>query len=196
MRLSVLIQLILFSTAWAQHAVYPSAGNIFDGRLHRIDIFLHPDSLKSLIHEQNRWTNQVYACTFVFDELDTFLSAGVRLRGNTSRNAERPSFKILFDYGYNKDFRGLEELNVLGVHNDPSLVRTLLSYQLFSHAIPWSLRTAHVEFYINGTYRGLHTLVEDADRTFLKSRFGSASGAFFKCTWPADLKWKGSDPQV
>jgi len=55
-------------------------------------------------------------------------------------------------------------------------------------------RANHVDFYINGDYFGLYINVEDIDENLLKSRFGNSNGNLYKCLWPADLSYLGSNP--
>ena len=62
------------------------------------------------IHFENAYIN---------DQID---SVGFRLRGNTSRNAEKKSFKVDFDhYISGREFYDVEKLNLNGEHNDPSI---------------------------------------------------------------------------
>ena len=60
------------------------------------------------IHFTNHWIDH---------SLD---SVGFRLRGNTSRQADKKSFKLDFNHFIRgRDFYGLENLNLNGDHNDP-----------------------------------------------------------------------------
>ena len=55
-------------------------------------------------------------------------------------------------------------------------------------------RSNHVNFYINGNYRGVYVNVEHIDEEFVKKRYGNNGGNLYKCLWPADLDYRGSDP--
>lgn len=57
-------------------------------------------------------------------------------------------------------------------------------------------RANHVKLFINGNYFGLYINVEHIDEEFVKSRFGNNDGNLYKCTYPSDLNFKGSDPDV
>ena len=59
-------------------------------------------------------------------------SVGFRLRGNTSRTSEKKSFKIDFNHFMSgRDFYGVEKLNLNGEHNDPSIVRSKICWDLY-----------------------------------------------------------------
>ncbi len=76
----------------------------------------------------------------------------------------------------------------------------------FAGAFVPSIRAVHTRVYVNGTYWGLYTAVEQVDKTFAQSRFGDdEDGNLFKgaasddLTGPnsdfgSDLTWLGTDP--
>lgn len=127
----------------------------------------------------------------------TITNVGIRIRGNTSRDAEKKSFKISFnEYVKGKNFYGVEKLNVNGEHNDPSIIRSKLCWDLFQKSGLKSSRAAHAAVYINGNYMGLYISVEHIDEEFVKKNFTDATGNLWKCLYPADLTYKGSDPNL
>lgn len=179
----------------AQSAVYPSQGTLYDGNLHTIHILLHPDSLKALYADENRWNNHTFPVTFIYDQTDTLRNVGIRLKGNTSRNAKKKSFRIDTDEFINQSYQGLKTFNLNGTHNDPSLTRQYLaSYFLASAGIP-AVRANFVKLYINNVYYGLYIQVEHVNKKFVESRYGDKDGNLYKCSWPADLKWLGANQQ-
>ena len=133
---------------------------------------------------------------FTTDTLqDTLQDIGFRLRGNTSRSSEKKSFKVSFNtYESGRKYYGLEKMNLNGEHNDPSIIRSKIGWDLMrSIGIP-APRSNHVEVYINGNYYGLYIQVEHIDEEFAESRFENKDGNLFKCLWPADLDYRGSNP--
>ena len=82
---------------------------------------------------------------------DTIQNVGFRVRGNTSRNAKKKGFKVSFnEYTTGQKFKGIEKMNLVGQHNDPSLLRYWTSlYFLTRHGII-SSRTSFVKLFING----------------------------------------------
>jgi hypothetical protein len=127
---------------------------------------------------------------------DTVDTVGFRLRGNTSRSSQKKSFKVSFNtFTPGGKFYGVEKLNLNGEHNDPSVMRSKVMWDILRK---WDIpapRANHVRVYINGSYYGLYINVEHIDEEFAMSRFGNKDGNLFKCLWPADLDYRGSDPE-
>ncbi|GAB1443127.1 hypothetical protein MASR2M39_19660 [Ignavibacteriales bacterium] len=167
-----------------------------DSEVGRIDITIDPDDLAwiyanvtsdvefpATMRFQNKW----------FDE--TLDSIGFRLRGNTSRQAQKKSFKIAINsFFQGRNFHGLEKLNLNGEHNDPSIVRSKLSFEKFGQIGLKGSRSCHMEVYINGRYYGLYISVEHIDEEFLERNYADDSGNLWKCLWPADLQYLGENP--
>jgi spore coat protein CotH len=177
----------------AQSAIWPSAGTLFDGKLHRIDILMPPDSWTKL--NKNVWDNLFFKASFVYDSKDTLKNIGIRVKGNTSREAERKGYRIDFGEFVPQTYQGLKNINLNGSHNDPSMMREMLSNAVMNTANNVAGRTNPVMLYVNGIYQGLRIHSEYIDKIFLQSRFGESSGNLFKCTWPADLVWMGNNEQ-
>jgi hypothetical protein len=130
--------------------------------------------------------------------MDTVLNnVGFRLRGNTSRSSQKKSFKITFDaWDPGREFCDLSCLNLNGEHNDPSIIRSKLCFDLMQDAGMRVSRAHHAKVYINGNYFGLYILVENIDKEFLRKNFSDPSGNLWKCLWPADLNYLGSNPDL
>jgi spore coat protein CotH len=182
--------------AWAQDAIFPNNGTLYDKKLHKIELLMHPDSLEALYDIDNRWTNHSYPATFIYDDKDTLYQVGVRIKGNTSRYSKRLSLKIDIDEYKKQTYQGLKTFNINGNHNDPSLCREFMSAYLMNEAGVVSLRANWVKLYINGVYRGLFDHAEQINKKFLESRFGNDTGNLYKCSYPADLKWLGGNQQT
>jgi hypothetical protein len=137
------------------------------------------------IHFQNNWINE------------TVDSVGFRLRGNTSRNAKKKSFKISFNtFISGREFYGVDKLNLNGEHNDPSIIRSKLSFDQYKNIGHRASRSNHIEVYINNKYYGLYINVEHIDDEFLSKNFEDDSGNLWKCLYPADLRYLGSNPNI
>jgi hypothetical protein len=179
----------------------PEKGEIFrDDVIPRIDINLPADSLAAILDPNNKDSNYHYHARFIFDNgtiRDTMENIGFRLRGNTSRSSQKKSFKVSFNtFDPGRKYYGLEKMNLNGEHNDPTIARSKLCWELYRQAgIPAS-RANHIELYINGSYFGLYIHVEHIDELFVKRRFNNNNGNLYKCLWPADLAYKGSNPNL
>ncbi len=192
---------VLFLTplcAFSQPNILPEDEVFVDDVVPRIDITVNPDTLVWLY--ENVESNQEFHATFVFNNgsiTDTIENIGFRLRGNTSRYSAKKSFKVSFNkFEAGRKWNGLEKLNLNGEHNDPSVIRAKLCWDMVSDFGLAGSRSNHVELYINGNYHGLYINVEHIDEEFVKSRFGNNDGNLYKCLWPADLDYLGSDPDL
>jgi len=178
---------------------FPENGPVFvDTVVPHVDIFINPDTLEWIY--DNVDSNIEFHAIFIFDNgdiRDTIEDIGFRLRGNTSRYAAKKSFKVSFNkFVQGRKYYGLEKMNLNGEHNDPSIIRSKIGWDLlrkFEIAAP---RSNHIELYINDNYYGLYINVEHIDEEFVESRFGNKYGNLYKCLWPADLDYLGSDPDL
>ncbi len=192
---SFVIAFVLFGNAQNHH---PDAGKVFmEEQVSRIDIYLHPDSLAWILAPGNEWSDHEFPASFYFlggSARDTIHQVGFRLRGNTSRFSGKKSFKVSFNSFYDGRFEGLEKLNLNGEHNDPTVLRSRLFWTMARNwGIPAS-RINHTRLYINGAYHGLYVNVEHIDEEFVEIRYGNKNGNLYKCLWPADLDYIGSNP--
>ena len=179
----------------------PDKGEIFrDDVVPRIDIYLSPDSLDWILNPNNLQSNYHFQSTFVFDNgtiKDTIENTGFRLRGNTSRSADKKSFKISFNtYEPGRKFYGLEKMNINGEHNDPTIIRSKTCWDIARQVDLVGSRANHVILYINDEYFGLYTNVEHIDEEFVELRYGSKEGNLYKCLYPADLDYLGTNPDL
>jgi spore coat protein H len=195
--LFTILLLLLMGKTFSQ-ANFPADGPIYrDDMVPRVDISIPPDTLDWIY--ENTESFHEFRADFVFttDTLsDTIRDIGFRLRGNTSRVSEKKSFKVSFNtFQSGRNYFGVEKLNLNGEHNDPSVIRAKIAMDLFrDFGIP-APRANHVAVYINGDYYGLYINVEHIDEEFAFSRFDNKNGNLFKCLWPADLNYKGTDPE-
>lgn len=193
--LSTLV-LFLCSNAWSQ-ASFPEEGPVFrDDMVPRVDINIDPETLDWIY--ENVDNNEEFRADFTFTTdtlIETITNIGFRLRGNTSRVSQKKSFKISFNtFESGREFYGLEKINLNGEHNDPSVIRSKICWDLVRNfGIPGA-RANHVEVYINGNYYGLYIQVEHIDEEFVASRFENSDGNLFKCLWPSDLDDRGDSP--
>ena len=166
----------------------------------RIDILIDEVSLDFIFSQENWESNQLHPATFIFDNgtvNDTLENVGFRLRGNTSRSARKKSFKIdINGLVPGRRYSGVQKINLNGQHNDPTSSRSKICADLADRMQIPSLRSNHVELYINGAYYGLYTNVEHIDQNYAKKRFGNKNGNLYKCLYPADLDYKGDNPNV
>lgn len=178
---------------YGQQAIWPLHGSIFDNKIHRIDIFLSNDSWLKM--NKDVWDNVYFSSLFVYDQKDSLKNIGMRVKGNTSREAKKKGYRLDLAEFQSQTYQGLKNMNLNGNHNDPSMLREYLSARFLARAGIVAARCNPVMLYVNGTYQGLRNHSEYIDKIFLNSRFGESSGNLYKCSWPADLGWLGSSQQ-
>ena len=168
-----------------------------DSEIAVIHITLDPEDFQWIY--ENVQSDSLHPATVHFQNvhIDEMIdSVGFRLRGNTSRNSAKKSFKLDINHFIDgRDFYGLEKLNLNGEHNDPSIVRSKICWDLFQDIGMVSSRAAHAKVFINGDYYGLYISVEHVDDSFLSRNYADDSGNLWKCLWPADLTYRGDDPE-
>ncbi len=193
-----LLLLFLFSIS---HIGFTQSSNdwVFDDSvLPEVHVIIEPDSLAEILEFDNRYSNYEYPATFIFvkgEKRDTLEHIGFRLRGNTSRDSQKRSFKVSFNtFVQGREYHGLDKLNLNGEHNDPSIIRSKLSWDIFKRFDVPAPRANHVELYINEEYFGLYINVEHIDDEFVQDRFEGEEGNLYKNLWPADLSYISEDP--
>ena len=168
-----------------------------DSELAVIHITVDPEDLEWMY--DNVESDSIHPATIQFQNAyldETIDSIGFRLRGNTSRNAAKKSFKIDFNHFISgRDFYDVEKLNLNGEHNDPSIIRSKLCWDFYQNIGMASSRASHAVLYINEEYFGLYISIEHIDDRFLSKNFENDNGNLWKCIWPADLTYRGNDAE-
>lgn len=176
-----------------------SQSTLFDeSRVSSVYIEIPVDSLKVIMTDV--LSDHYFIARFIYDYgtgRDTIQNVGFRLRGNTSRYSQKKSFKISFnEYVSGRRYQGVKKINLNGEHNDPTLIREKLFYDTWKKAGMVERRTSFVRVYINHAYYGLYTNLEEMDKDWLQKVYGEKSGNLYKCTWPADLVYQGTNQQT
>jgi len=196
----ILLSIIFFlglTRALSGQIIHPDPGFVYDdSSLPRIDITIPQGDLDALYSDP--WSNVEYKAQFSFDRggtKESFADIGLRARGNTSRNKDKKSFRVSFNtFKDGGEFFGLEKMNLNAEVNDPSMLRSKLSWTVFRKLGIASVRSNHVLLYINSRFHGVYINTEHIDECFLNSRFDTNDGNLYKCTYPADLAYLGENP--
>lgn len=169
-----------------------------DTHVARIDITINPDFLAYMY--ANPLSDSMHLATLKFQNNhinETVQSIGFRLRGNTSRWSQKKSFKVSFnDFVPGREFYSVDKLNLNGEHNDPSIIRSKLSFDIIRKTGIKASRASHAAVYINNKYYGLYVSVEHVDDEFLSKNFPDDTGNLWKCLYGADLRYLGSNQQL
>ncbi|MFM7769652.1 MAG: CotH kinase family protein, partial [Bacteroidota bacterium] len=162
-----------------------------------IHVTIDNDTLAALQDPTNWGDSHEFPCNLVYTTSTGFSGyseIGIRLRGNTSLAAQKKSFKLKFDAFTDQEFYGLKEVNLIANHNDPSLIRAKLCWDLFREAGIPGARVSFVRLYINELYVGVYANVEQIDETFADTYFDDGTENLWKCLWGSDLVFQSADP--
>lgn len=129
---------------------------------------------------------------FINESID---SIGISIRGNTSRESFKKSFEIDFNkFIKGRKFYSLEEINLNGEHNDPSIARSKICWDFFNSIGMISTRASYAALYFNGNYYGLYISTEKIDENFIKKNYENNNGNLWKCLYGANLNYINNDP--
>ena len=109
----------------AQNKYFEESARLFESaEVTEIRVSIAENDLAFILNPQNAQSDKLFPARVIFkNELipgDTLEQVGFRLRGNTSRQAQKKSFKLDFNaFKKGRDYLRLEKLNVNGEHNDP-----------------------------------------------------------------------------
>lgn len=182
-----------------QAFVHPANNEAFiQNEVAEVHITIAPNDLNTLLGD-SLYSDYHFPATFQYISSvhsEIISPVGFRVRGNTSRDANKKSFKISFnEYVVGEKFKGIEKMNLVGQHNDVSLMRYWLSLKTLYDNGLISSRVSFVKLSINGEYKGLYLNVEHMDDEFLQKRFvNDDAGNLYKCYWGADMDYWGSNP--
>ena len=122
-----------------------------DSTVGRVDITV--DSTALIWMYNNVESDSLHMAEIHFDNNninETVENVGFRLRGNTSRNSQKKSFKLDFNhFVQGRNFYDVEKINLNGEHNDVSILRSKLCWDLFHQIGIVSSRACHMEVYLS-----------------------------------------------
>lgn len=185
--------------ALGQRLPHPPANQLYrTDAVPRIDITIPADSLNAIL--TNVTSDYEYHAQFAFAAPGfsvNGIEVGFRLRGNTSRQSAKKSFKISFNsFTSGARTQGIKDLNLNGEHNDPSIMRARIAWDLARDMGLAAPRVNHVRLFINGQAYGLYANVEHVNDDFVEHRFARDAGNLYKCLYPANLANLGSNPAL
>ncbi|MGL1935513.1 MAG: CotH kinase family protein [Fibrobacterales bacterium] len=169
-----------------------SADYLFDQDVIRdYHLILDPDSL-ALIDLDPEAENYVGG-SIVLDG-DTIGPVGIRYNGGDCGAGRLPktcpklSLKVKLTWSTsNLRLYGKKKLNFKAMRKDETQMHERLGLWLFNKMGVKAPRAAHAKVFVNGTYTGLFTHVEEPDGKFTKAHFSSdGDGNLYKNTWPTE----------
>lgn len=184
-----------------------TAGNVTFGTDQVIEVritFTQVGFWDSLVANYSTETDMMAASMDFIDNTGTHHldSVAIRLKGNSSYGhpGNKKSFKVDFnDYVSGQKYDGMKKLNFNNGFKDPTFMREKIFMDMCRAAGIPTPRVNFCNVYINNTFWGFYTYIEQVDKQFLQSNFVDDTGNLFKAgdgfgTNPvfADLKDYGS----
>ncbi len=115
--------------------------------------------------------------TFVFQ--GTRQPVQLRLRGNSSRDWPKKSWRVVFPD--TAPFEGRRKLNLVSGWRDQSLQVEKLGYDLLAAMHVPASRAKYVRVTINGEYQGVYLDLERVDKDFARARFADPDPNIYRC---------------
>lgn len=124
-----------------------------------------------------------------------YSNVGIQFKGNSSFNnpSKKKSWKIDFnEYDTTLECNKEKTLNLNNGFKDPTMLREKLALDFCIRNNIAAPRCTYADVYVNDTLWGFYTVVEQADKTFLKHWYSDNDGNLFKGDPNGTLQWYGS----
>jgi hypothetical protein len=161
-----------------------------DDELTQIFVTMDPGDLLEILDDPQSDVYYPGTVRVVNSRIDeTIGDVGIRLRGNTSRNAVKKSWKLKFnEFVSGRRFQGLKSFNLNGHQNDPSVVRGKLAWDVYNGFEVPSPRASAVRLVINdgSLVDDVYIHAEQIDDLFLSAWFGNDDGNLYQCGYKGE----------
>lgn len=171
--------LLTCPTAWVLSILFGLllCSAVFAAELRDYYITVDPGDLEEIL--ANPYEDIYIDCVFAYEGF-IWEDARIRLRGESSREYPKKSYKINFDA--DNRFGARDKINLISCWTDPSFIREHLSYDAYARAGLPASRTWFARFFVNGVYFGLFLDVEQVDEHFLDYTDLPDDGTLFKAS--------------
>ncbi|MBS0264905.1 MAG: CotH kinase family protein [Planctomycetes bacterium] len=185
------IEITLTPTEFAALPPRRARGMFGFGPLGQAALSKNADGTERQVHRNTFGMDLPWTQATVRIGTESFTNVGLRYKGNgTIGDASRTikkSLKIDFDhFGGEARYQGLKTINLHCEVADPSKCRETVGYALYRAAGVPAPRTALAEVFLNvpgkhdHEFLGVYTVVEQLDKAFLRTHFGSEKGLLMK----------------
>ena len=167
---------LVLSALLATRADAQDTGQLFDATvLHELHLTLHTDDWTRL--RDGYLENTYYPADVTWNGVHV-RNAGIRSRGNASRNMRKPGLRVDLDrYVSDQRFLGLKSFVLDNLVQDASGLRERLAMRMFERMGLPAPREAHARLHVNGTYVGTYTIVESIDKDFITRAYAGREEA-------------------
>jgi hypothetical protein len=134
----------------------------------------------------NAYSKTYYKADFWFDD-ELVPDVAVRTKGNASLlqsvawRSERFPLAVDFNlFNRARTFHGMKKVHFNNGWSDPTLIRDVISYEIFNKMGVPAPRASIVDLYLNDHHLGVYTMAEAVDTSFLARYFSNTSGNLYK----------------
>ena len=162
----------------------PEVNPFYTDSVSTVRVVMPEDDWQSLM--ANAYAKEYYKADFWFDD-ELVPDIGIRTKGNASLqetvNWKSDRFPLAIDFNlFNKarSFHGIKKVHFNNGWSDPTLIRDVISYEIFAKMGVPSPRASIVDLYVNDHHLGVYTMAESVDASFLSRYFTDTSGNLYK----------------
>jgi hypothetical protein len=199
------LAVVFIASGFSGCAVSPASGsgdpsvNPFDtSRVATVRIVMKPADWESL--KADAYAKDYYKADFWFDD-ELVPDVGVRTKGNASLmetvNWDSNRFPLAIDFNlFNRarTFHGMKKVHFNNGWSDPTLLRDVISYEIFAGMGVPSPRASIVDLWVNDMHLGVYTMAEAVDQSMLARYFADTGGNLYKPeVAAARLDWTEED---
>ena len=176
---TIVLVVLSLCLCWAQNATAQSVEELFDpNTVKDVRLYINRGDLAELRERYKE--NVYYPADFVWGGVRVS-TVGIRSRGLSSRNADKPGLHVDFNrYVTGQHFLGLKSLALDNLVTDPSMIRERVAMAFFARMGLPAPRESFARLYINDAYQGLYAIIESIDNDFAERTFKDRSGYIFE----------------
>ena len=179
-------------------APYSNTDPFSDEYIATVRIIISQEDWDSL--KKNAYAKEYYTADFWFDD-ELVPDVAVRTKGNASLMEtvrwESPRFPLAIDFNLlnpARNFHGMKKVHFNNGWSDPTLLRDVISYEIFAEMDVPSPRASLVDLWVNDMHLGVYTMAEAVDKPFLQRHFANPNGNLYKPeVVSARLDWTEED---
>ena len=184
--------------AVSSRAPYSDLDPFTDDYIATVRIVMSEEDWESLT--TNAYAKDYYKADFWFDN-ELVPDVAVRTKGNASLmetvHWNSPRFPLAIDFNLfnrGRTFHGMQKVHFNNGWSDPTLLRDVISYEIFAEMDVPSPRASLVDLWVNDMHLGVYTMAEAVDKSFLRRHFANANGNLYKPeVASARLDWTEKD---
>ena len=179
-------------------APYSNTDPFSDEYIATVRIIISQEDWDSL--KKNAYAKEYYTADFWFDD-ELVPDVAVRTKGNASLMEtvrwENPRFPLAIDFNLlnpARNFHGMKKVHFNNGWSDPTMLRDVISYEIFAEMDVPSPRASLVDLWVNDMHLGVYTMAEAVDKPFLQRHFANPNGNLYKPeVVSARLDWTEED---